>query len=1029
MVTLLDSSPTGIIVLSDDYRVLFANDPAARILGKNKTTFVGTEFSFAHIAVSEAEARNMISTARSMGAVKDAEVAVRVPDCDNMILSISARNTTYQAQNAYLIWFYDITQQKMLQNQVQAALDKAEGERTRAEAILAGAPDPIIIVRADSVIEYVNEQVTKVLGYAPQEVVGQPLEMLIPKRFHTGHKSQVRGFFEAGTARMMGEGRELYALTKDRREIPVAISLSPVKAGGRSLVIAAVRDISEQKRAASALRESQQLLSGVIQNSRTVIFVKRQGRYIMVNKAWEDLTGVSAKDAHNKTDLEVFDEVNARRIMENDAAVIATRVPAEYEEPVVARGKTIHFLSLKFPFFNQKGEVDGLCGMSTDITERAAAEKAVREAKEVAEAATQAKSNFLASMSHEIRTPMNGVTGMADLLAQTNLDDEQKHMVRTIRESGNALITVINDILDFSKIEAGKLDLEQVTMSVVDAVEGVASTLTPSATKKNVRVHVYVDPTLPAFVHGDPTRLRQILFNLGGNAVKFSNGKDIQIRVTAAGRSDREKTWIRFAVIDQGIGISKENQGKLFQAFSQAESSTTRRYGGTGLGLAICKRLTEMMNGTVTLDSEEGRGSTFAVELPFDVAGEVKSNLKERDLHELNVLLVGSTTPRAESIETYLRHWGAEVTSAPDSDAAAIALSSGAAFTCIMLDLGLDEVRQERALAALRKASRKNTPIILLQDYQHRGARITSEDVVTIDANPLIRYRVVSAVAVAAGRASPEIKSDADTTAVARKKAPTVDEALALGQLILLAEDNPTNQDVIRRQLHLVGHTCEIAPNGAEGLKAYKTGRYALLLTDCHMPEMDGYELTGAIRNLERGSPNHLPIVAVTANALQGEAERCLAAGMDDYISKPIAMPALMAVLKKWMPPPRQAAEPIVVPVAKANNGPVIDERAIKDIFGDDDEVFREILQSFVAPSQDIVVDIISALEKRKATSVKDAAHKLKSAARSIGANELADICVKLEAAGKSEDWTTIEALAPKAREAFNEVDIFIRAL
>jgi PAS domain S-box-containing protein len=809
------------------------------------------------------------------------------------------------------------------------------------------------------------------------------------------------------------------------------------------VVIAAIRDITEQEKAAAALRENEQLLSGVIQNSKTVIFVKRQGRYIMVNKAWEQMTGISAEAARNKTDLEVFDEANARNIMENDAAIIASRQPAEFEEPVQVGTRTIHFLSLKFPIFNAAGEVDGLCGMATDITDRIAAEKAVRHAKEVAEAATKAKSDFLASMSHEIRTPMNGITGMADVLAQTTLDDEQRHMLRTIRESGNALITVINDILDFSKIEAGKLDLENVTMSIVDAVEGVASTLTPNASKKNVRIDVFVDPELPAVIHGDPTRLRQILFNLGGNAVKFSDGKDVQIRAIPGGKSDDQRTWVRFNVIDKGIGITKENQAKLFQAFSQAESSTTRRFGGTGLGLAICKRLTEMMGGLIGVESREGQGSTFWVELPFQVAEGAKPNLKERDLSGLRVLLVGSEQPRRDTIETYARHWGADILVAKDAlDAADTLGKPSEKYDSIILDLGLDAERQEKAMAVIRKTSNAKIPMIILQDYQNRGARIVEKDIVAIDANPLVRYRIISAIAVAAGRASPEIKSEDDAAKFTQTKAPTVAEAHGRGQLILLAEDNLTNQDVIRRQLNLIGYTCEIAGNGVEALKAYETGRYALLLTDCHMPEMDGYELTGKIRATEQGSGRRLPIVAVTANALQGEAERCIAAGMDDYVSKPIAMPALIAALKKWMPPPRDGAAPTTQRAAAptststksaTNNAAapsnVIDERAIKDMFGDDDATFKEILQSFVVPSQDIVAELMAACEKHSAGDVKDAAHKLKSSARTVGANGLADTCVALEAAGKTADWPTIEKLAPVAREQFNDVETYVNRL
>ncbi len=947
-----------------------------------------------------------------------------------------------QISHALKAFHANLSRTYALQGELEKTAEQAKTERARAEAILAGAPDPIFLVRADSVIEFVNKQVERVLGYSSEELVGERIEKLIPQRFTSGHRGKVSGFFQAGQLRQMGAGQELFAVHKDGREVPVEIALSPIRVGETPVVVAQVRDITERKHAAAELRESQQLLSGVIQNSDTVIFVKRQGRYILVNKAWEKMTGISAEEARNKTDLEVFDEENARKIMANDAAIIASATRSEYEEPVLINGRRIVYLSLKFPFFNEKGEVDGLCGMSTDITARSDAEKLIREARDAAEAATKAKSDFLASMSHEIRTPMNGITGMADLLAQTPLNDDQQHMVRTIRESGNSLITVINDILDFSKIEAGKLDIESVTMSVTDAVEGVAAILTPNAVKKRVAIHVYADPALPVQVYGDPTRLRQILFNLGGNAVKFSNGKDVQIRVGLAARRDDDRVWLRFNVVDEGIGISTENQAKLFQAFSQAESSTTRRYGGTGLGLAICKRLVEMMGGTIGVDSREGTGSTFWVELPFQPVPGAVSNQKERDLHGLTVLLLGSDGPRRQAIEAYIRHYGGDVRAAPDTDAAEVVVKkSGSKIDSVMVDLALDADRQEAAVAKLRRSLGKGTPIILLQDHQHRGARIAAKDVVTVDANPLIRYRVVSAVAVAAGRASPQIKAEADAGPIKAVKAPTVDEALARGQLILLAEDNLTNQDVIRRQLNLLGYTCEVANNGAEGLKAFKTGRYALLLTDCHMPEMDGYELTGAIRTLEQGSGTRFPIIAVTANALQGEAERCLAAGMDDYVSKPIAMPALVAALKKWMPPPKDGAAQTVEPgpikvgpktgalPAAVNDGPVIDDRAIKDIFGDDDTTFKEILVSFVGPSQDIIGEILAAQGKRAGGEVKDAAHKLKSSARSIGATVLANICVDLEEAAKNADWDAIDALAPKARDEFAKIDVYINKL
>jgi CheY-like chemotaxis protein len=348
-----------------------------------------------------------------------------------------------------------------------------------------------------------------------------------------------------------------------------------------------------------------------------------------------------------------------------------------------------------------------------------------------------------------------------------------------------------------------------------------------------------------------------------------------------------------------------------------------------------------MKGGVISIESAEGYGSTFTVDFPFHIAEDVPTSRKERDLHGLHVLVVGSVPPRSEAIDAYIRDRGGDVTAMPTLDAVIAAVTDDRSkFDSVMLDFGLDAQRQQQAVAALRQAGVAPAVMILLQDYQHRSARIAEEDVVTVDANPLLYYRLVSAVAVAAGRASPQIKNELDAAKLKPVKPPTPDEAAALGQLILLAEDNPTNQDVIRRQLNLLGRACEIVDNGQEALDAYGRGRYALILTDCHMPVMDGYELTGRIRGLEQDSGGHIPIVAVTANALQGEAERCIAAGMDDYVSKPIAMPALIATLEKWLPAPRTAAAPVPVTAPASTNGAgtsgAVDARAIKDMFGDD---------------------------------------------------------------------------------------------
>lgn len=357
--------------------------------------------------------------------------------------------------------------------------------------------------------------------------------------------------------------------------------------------------------------------------------------------------------------------------------------------------------------------------------------------------------------------------------------------------------------------------------------------------------------------------------------------------------------------------------------------------------------------------------------------------------------------------------------------------AAGAAYDSIVLDFDFDHQLQTQFIERIRKAREaKSARVIILRDFHQRSARIRSGHVITVDANPILRMRIVSAVAVAAGRASPDVRMDDDAGAVAAVVPPTVDEAIARGELILLAEDNATNRDVISRQLRLLGYACETFNDGRDALAAWKTGNYALILTDCHMPHMDGYELTASIRAAEE-SQKHIPIIAVTANALQGEAERCLSAGMDDYLSKPIAQKELRTILKKWMPNKHQGLvhesknDRSNETVHTETSAP-INERIIRDMFGDDDATIHEILDSFVETTPALIAEISAAVAPRNAEKIMFAAHSLKSAARTIGADALANSCVNLESAAKTNDWDVIEKLAIAASAQMAEITEYV---
>ncbi len=774
----------------------------------------------------------------------------------------------------------------LIQEDISASVKSEEQIRKLAQAV-EQSPESIVIADLDARIEYVNEAFVRTSGYSREEAIGQN-----PRLLRSG-KTPIAAYQSLWQAITKGETwkGEFCNKRKDGSEFVEFAIVTPLRQadGTISHYVAVKEDITEKKRLAEELDQHRHHLEKLVAARERHLKIILNGMPGMVsywdqgqinrfaNPAYREWMGLAAEQIEGRSLREVFGERIyglARPMIE--AALLGQEQSFERgflrpEGPKSVRVARIHYIP------DRDGDtVVGFFVMAFDIDE-------LKTAKEAAQAASLAKSEFLANMSHEIRTPMNGVVGMAEILQETELQPGQRRMLSTIHESALALLRILNDILDFSKIEAGKLQVESVPTHLSTVLESVPQLLRNIASARNVQVSMLIDANLPQWIQTDPTRLRQILMNLLGNAVKFtavSEGRYATVLLKAEPcRLRNGQDGMRLSVIDNGIGMSEEAQAKLFQPFTQASDSTARHFGGTGLGLSITQRLVGLMRGRIEVRSKLGEGSEFMVELPL---------------------------------------------------------------------------------------------------IESEPGRLPAQE-----AAPTVQHG----------------------------SAPSVAQALAQNQLILLAEDNETNRDVMGEQLRLLGYAAEVAQDGAQALKMWRRGRYALLLTDCNMPHMDGFALTAAIR-LAEPEGTRLPIVAVTANAMQGEAERCHERGMDDYMSKPLRLSELAKMLVKWLPPARSpeaqtvpapgSAEGSAAQDMAPTSGAIWDASALTRLIGPNPVMQRSVIDKFLINAPQRVAAILPAQTAGRLTIVAHEAHTLKSAANTVGAMALGELCHALESAAKA---------------------------
>lgn len=1003
-----ETSSDGMRLTDRDGLIIAVNPSFCRIIGMKSEELVGHLFTSAYSPSEDLEAMSTRYRQRFAERQIQSRLEQRLVLRSEKILDVELSNAFVDLEGKVpliLSVFHDITERK----RTEEALRESE---LLYHSLVENLPQNIFRKDLQERFIFVNQRFCDTLGKPRAEILGKTDFDFFPSELALKYRRDDRRVMDAQQSFETVEEHQ----TPDRGKIYVQVVKTPLfDATGKEMGIQGMFwDVTERKKTEELLAYERDLLRALLDNVPDRIYFKDgQSRFLKCSRALAEIFGLKdPEQAVGKNDFDFFSEEHARAAFEDEQRIISTGRPiiGVTEKESWRDGHESWVLTTKMPYRNKDGAIIGTFGVSKDITAIKVAERELALARDVALESVRLKSEFLATVSHEIRTPMNGIIGMSGLLLDTELTVEQRDYAETVRDSADALLHIINDILDFSKIEAGKLTFEIIDFDLRDAVESTIDLLAHRAQAKGVELAAFLPEEVPTRLRGDPGRLRQVLVNLIGNAVKFTERGEVVVRVAKESETERYLSLL-FTVRDTGIGIAPEAQSRIFHSFTQADGSTTRKYGGTGLGLAISKQLVELMGGSLTVESSLGSGSTFSFTVRLELQPpETNVAAPEKNiLAGQRVLIVDDNATNQQVLQLQTKAWAMNRSCVASGTAALQLLrqeaQAGTPYDMVILDMQMPEM-DGLMLAKTIKDDPCIAPakLVMLTSYGKRFDAPTLENagIAALLLKPVKQARLFDCLSkVVAGEnclAAPiaRVLVAADTTSPAPLSRPR-------NVRILLAEDNVVNQKVTQLQLRKLGLSADTVASGTEALAALAQIPYDVVLMDCQMPEMDGYEASRVLRQRERvraGDPSAKPpayIIAMTANALESDRADCLAAGMDDYVAKPVQLAELSAALQRGLARlPTLPTPPLAAQVSATLDLKVLDSlRELREP-GQPDPM-AELIDLFLEDTPQRLGKMRMAFEQGDIATLKSVAHTLKGSASNLGAPALAALCANVE--------------------------------